>query len=427
MTISSDKAVDKIKQLLTGDNLNAFINNISPVSTDQKSLPPQVPHLKSLKQEAIQKRISLLKEQNKWQPDYLVRELADYNPEDLKGNIENFIGFTAVPTGVVGPLRINGTAARGDFYIPFATSEGALIASYSRGAYLASLAGGVSSICLSEGVQRTPTFKFKNFAELSEFIVWLMPEINHFKDIVKLHTSHGSLIDSKINIDGNQLTLIFDFNTADAAGQNMVTICTDAICRYIIENTPVKPDYWLVEGNLSGDKKASAVSLTSVRGKKVTAEVLIPGSLLEKHWKISPDKICSAWQTAIVNGIQSGSIGVNFHFSNCIAAIFLACGQDVATVSEAAVGTTRFEVNNDRDLYACVTLPNLIVGTVGGGTILPTMNECLKLLDCAGTGKGIKFAEICAAAALCGELSICASIASGDFARAHSLFGRKKK
>jgi hydroxymethylglutaryl-CoA reductase (NADPH) len=104
----------------------------------------------------------------------------------------------------------------------------------------------------------------------------------------------------------------------------------------------------------------------------------------------------------------------------------MACGQDVATISEASIGTTRCNLTSNGDLYICVTLPNLIVGTVGGGTRFPTQKECLELIDCYGNGKARKFAEICSATALCGELSLIASMAANDFARAHRLFGRKK-
>lgn len=104
----------------------------------------------------------------------------------------------------------------------------------------------------------------------------------------------------------------------------------------------------------------------------------------------------------------------------------MATGQDVACVSEAYVGITRMEVNKKGDLYVSVTLPSLTVGTVGGGTGLPSQQECLQLIGCAGQGTARKFAEICGATVLAGELSIAAAIANGNFSKAHRLFGRKK-
>lgn len=164
----------------------------------------------------------------------------------------------------------------------------------------------------------------------------------------------------------------------------------------------------------------------SVRGKKVTAEAVIKKEAVTKILNCSVNEMLNAWKIAVINGIQSGSIGVNCHFANCLAALFIACGQDVATISEASIGTTRCDLSTENDLYICVTLPNLIVGTVGGGTRFPTQKECLEMIDCFGNNKARKFAEICAATALCGEISLIASMASNDFARAHRLFGRKK-
>lgn len=148
--------------------------------------------------------------------------------------------------------------------------------------------------------------------------------------------------------------------------------------------------------------------------------------IVKKVLRSTPEEISKYWLTSSICSIESGSIGIQGHFANGLAAIFIACGQDVACVAESFVGVTRMEVNEDGDLYISVTLPSLVVGTVGGGTWLPTQKECLEMIDCSGNGKARKFAEICAATVLCGELSISASIASGDFAKAHKLFGRKK-
>jgi hydroxymethylglutaryl-CoA reductase (NADPH) len=133
------------------------------------------------------------------------------------------------------------------------------------------------------------------------------------------------------------------------------------------------------------------------------------------------------WRSSTIGIIQSGAIGAQGHYANGLTALFIATGQDVACVAEAATGITRMEQNKDGSLYACVTLPNLIVGTVGGGTSLPTQRECLELMDCYGTGKARKFAEICGAVVLAGELSIAAALSAGHFSSAHKKFGRKKK
>jgi len=346
--------------------------------------------------------------------------------EQLNGNIENYIGMSMVPTGVIGPLRVIGSAADGDYYVPLATSEGALVASYHRGAKACFMAGGATSICLVEGVQRSPLFKFKNIAELGQFLIWLLPQLEEFEKIVGRTSRFASLTDMQTNIEGNQLILTFEYHTGDASGQNMVTMCTDAICHYIIENTPVQPACWFIESNYSGDKKATSRSFSNVRGKKVTAEITLSEKIVNEVLKTTPKSMAAYWQSSTLGTIQSGAIGAQGHYANGLAALFLATGQDVACISEASIGITRMEVNASGDLYASVTLPNLIVGTVGGGTGLPTQKECLELMDCYGQGNARKYAEICGALILAGELSIAAALSAGHFTSAHKKFGRKK-
>ncbi|HEX8547918.1 MAG TPA: hydroxymethylglutaryl-CoA reductase [Cytophagaceae bacterium] len=348
------------------------------------------------------------------------------NPKLLEGNIENYIGMTQIPTGVIGPLNVLGSVANGDFYVPLATSEGALVASYHRGAKASRLCGGITSACLVEGVQRSPVFKFNHLGDLGVFLTWILQQLDEFKTITERHSRYAKLIDMKLNIEGNHLTLTFEFHTGDAAGQNMVTLCTDGICKYIIEHAPIKPLFWFIEGNCSGDKKATSLSFVNVRGKKVTAEVALSKEVVSGVLKTTPQAMAEYWLTSTVGVIQSGAIGAQGHFANGLAALFLATGQDVACISEASVGITRMEMTSDGGLYACVTLPNLIVGTVGGGTCLPTQRECLEMIDCFGEGKSRKFAEICGALVLAGELSIAAALSAGHFSSAHQKFGRKK-
>jgi hydroxymethylglutaryl-CoA reductase (NADPH) len=358
--------------------------------------------------------------------EYLTGKKAFTDIESLHGNIENYIGMSQIPTGVIGPLHIIGTEARGDFYVPLATSEGVLVASYDRGAKATRMAGGISSICLLEGVQRSPVFKFDSIADVGAFLMWVLNQIDQFKVIIGQTSRFAQLSDMKTSIEGNHIIFTFEYQTGDAAGQNMVTLCTDAICQYIVANSPVKPVYWFVEGNYSGDKKATALSFSNVRGKKVTAEVILPRNIVESVLKTTPEAMANYWITSTCGVIQSGAIGAQGHVANGLCALFIATGQDAACTAEAAVGITRMELNKDGGLYACVTLPNLIVGTVGGGTGLPTQRECLELLDCYGAGKARKFAEICAATALAGEISIAAALSAGHFSAAHKKFGRKK-
>jgi hydroxymethylglutaryl-CoA reductase (NADPH) len=239
-------------------------------------------------------------------------------------------------------------------------------------------------------------------------------------------TQHGKLIDLRVTLEGNHVYLQFEFTTGDASGQNMATIATEAICRYIEQNTPVQPEYWFLEGNLSGDKKASSMSFLAVRGKKVSAEAVIPSHLLEKRLRTSAERMTNYWRMAAMGGVMSGSMGVHGHYANGLAALYLATGQDVACVAESAVGVTRFETNRDGDLYASVTLPDIMVGTVGGGCGLPSQCEALKIMGLEGSGHAAALAEVTAALCLAGELSIIGALCSGDFARAHARLARGK-
>ncbi len=348
------------------------------------------------------------------------------DPELLKGNIENFIGMAQIPVGLAGPLLVNGTAAQGDFFVPMATTEGALIASYSRGMKATRLSGGITSVCLVEGVQRCPFFKFDNIGTVGVFIKWIHDHMDEFPKIVSQVSNYAKLTDFKTNVEGNSVILTFEFQTGDAAGQNMVTICTDQICKYILTNFDIEPLEWYIESNYAGDKKATAVSFSNVRGKKVTSEVVLPREIVNKVLKTTPEKIAKYWQSSTLGVIQSGAIGAHGHVANGLTAMFIACGQDVACISESAIGLTRMETNANGDLYVSVTLPSLIVGTIGGGTHLPTQNECLEMMDCAGVGKARKFAEICCAVALAGEISIASAMSVDHFTKAHKNLGRKK-
>jgi len=424
MTTTSKKA----KKLL-----NLF-NGLSPLNEIMDELKPEtgifddvlLPKPTSWDAKSVEKRRSFIEELTGKKLNYLRKDNGFPSPESFRGNIENYIGMTCVPTGIIGPLHIKGTEAKGDFFVPLATSEGALIASYHRGAKATRLSGGISCVCLTEGVQRTPLFRFITLSEVGLFLRWILESIELLKKIVSENSKHAILDDVRINIEGNNVLLIFEYTTGDASGQNMVTFCTEAVCKYIIHHTPVKPQYWFIESNYSGDKKATAVSFTNVRGKKVTAEVVVKRDIAKKILFAEPKEIYQYWLSSSVSAVQSVSIGIQGHFANALTAIFMACGQDVACVSEAYVGITRMEVTESHDLYVAVTLPSLMVGTVGGGTELPTQKECLELIGCSGNGKARKFAEICGATVLAGELSIAAAIASGNFSKAHKLFGRKK-
>jgi len=252
-----------------------------------------------------------------------------------------------------------------------------------------------------------------------------MEQFDRLKQEAEKTTRHGRLIDVKPHLEGNRVYLTCEFMTGDAAGQNMTTIATQAICQFIVEQSPVKPVTWFLESNFSGDKKASSLSFVSVRGKKVSAEVDIPFEQVEQYLHTTAECLFHYWQVSALGGVMSGAIGVQGHYANGLAALYLATGQDVACVAESSVGITRMSLRQ-RSLYVAVTLPNIIVGTVGGGTRLPSQNVGLRMLGVNGEGNAPAFAELCAAVCLAGELSLMGAICAGQFSQAHQKFARGK-
>ena len=349
----------------------------------------------------------------------------DYSP--YQGNVENFIGLLRMPLGLAGPLRVNGLAAKGDYWIPLATTEAALVASYHRGCRVITTAGGCSAMVLYESLSRAPAFVFETAGDACRFVVWAMARFGDFQETASTTTSHGQLVDIGCTVEGNHVYLNFEFTTGDASGQNMVTLATQAVCDLILAESPVPPLRYYVESNLSGDKKASARAFTSARGKKVTAEVKLTGDLISKLLHTTPEAMADYWRMSAIGGVLSGTLGIQGHFANGLAALYLATGQDAACVAESATGVTRFEVTPEGGLYASVTLPGIMVGTVGGGTGLPTQNACLQLMGLAGDGKSRALAEVCAGLLLAGELSIIAALSAGHFSRAHRKLARTRK
>jgi hydroxymethylglutaryl-CoA reductase (NADPH) len=341
-------------------------------------------------------------------------------------NIENCIGTLKVPIGAAGPLRVNGLFANGDYYLPLATTEAALVASYARGAALITQAGGCTSLVLNDTMTRAPGFVFETLGEAAQFVMWLNANYEVLKAVADTTSRHGRLQDMRVTVEGNHVYVNFDYVTGNASGQNMVTIATDAIMAHIRDHSPIQPKQAFIEANLSGDKKASSLSFLSARGKKVTAEVTIAAELVRRTLHCEASLIVDYCRMAALGGVMSGTMGVQGHFANGLAALYLATGQDVACVAESSVGITRLELNDNGDLYACVTLPNIIVGTVGGGTGLPSQAAALKIMGVSGDNSALALAEICAATCLAGELSIMGALCAGEFASAHQRLARGK-
>jgi hydroxymethylglutaryl-CoA reductase (NADPH) len=422
MPVSKRIAGDILESIRLRTADTTFSARLAPRPPGEDPLPPSVPR-DSAQALRIEERRAFLAGIGAPMP-VLTGEKTIRSEDGFRGNIENFIGLAQLPVGLIGPLRINGLHAHGDFYIPLATSEGALVASHARGAAAISKSGGARAACLMERVTRAPHFHFKDMVEAGRFVAFALDSFPRLQEIAAQTTRYGRLEDMRVHWEGNLVYLLCDFSTGEASGQNMVTVATQEVASHLAENAPFRPDFWTVESNFSGDKKASVQAFQYVRGKLAMAEVELPREVVEEVLRTSPEAMVDYWKGAVVAASHAGTIGCQGQYANGLTALFLACGQDVACVAEAAVGTTRFEVTGAGSLYASVYLPNLIVGTVGGGTRLPTARECLNLLGCAGEGSAPRLAEIAAVLALAGELSLSAAITSDHFTQAHASLGR---
>src|SRR3954468_15906034 len=103
-----------------------------------------------------------------------------FDPGLLPGNIENFVGVAQVPIGIAGPLLIDGEHAQGEFYVPMATTEGTLVASYNRGMRLLTECGGVKTTVVDDHMQRAPVFILEDGLRARVFGEWVG---EHFADV----------------------------------------------------------------------------------------------------------------------------------------------------------------------------------------------------------------------------------------------------
>lgn len=359
-------------------------------------------------------------------------ELRNYtiDPEPIsQRNIENMIGAVQVPVGIAGPLRVNGEHAKGDFFVPLATTEGALVASASRGCKAITSSGGATVRILKDEMTRAPVFRVRGIVEARRVTEWVSKSENleNLRAAVKETTKHGDLLRIDPYVVGDSIYLRCAFDTKDALGMNMVTIATDRLADIIQEALNIT--MVALSGNMCADKKPAAINLIEGRGKSVVAEAILQRSIVEEELKTTSEMITEVhYRKNIMGSIKAGALGFNAHAANIVAAIFIATGQDVAHVVEGANAITSFQMRGE-EVYASVTMPSLQVGTVGGGTRVEPQKECLSILGVAGGGdppgaNAKKFAEIICSAVLAGEISLVAALAARHLARAHATLGR---
>ncbi|MEZ5502028.1 MAG: hydroxymethylglutaryl-CoA reductase [Halioglobus sp.] len=354
-----------------------------------------------------------------------------FDPAVMSGNIENMFGVAQVPIGVAGPLLVNGEHAKGEFFVPMATVEGTMLASYNRGMRVIRESGGVITTVSGESMQRAPVFVFPSAREARDFGLWLEENFERIKAVAEGTTSVGKLREIEHYHAHNMVFTRFDYSTGDAAGQNMTSKATFVACEWV--NKEYKGiSHYLLSGNFDTEKKTSSVNLLKGRGRRVTAEITIPRDVMIQNLRISPQQMHYGQGISTLSAFLTNSSNNAAHPANGLAALYLATGQDIANIGESNQCTTYNKVTRAGDYYFSITLPALIVATYGGGTALPTQRECLQIMDCFGPGKALKLAEIAAALALAGELSLGAAAKidretrTNEWVDAHERLGRNR-
>ncbi len=348
-----------------------------------------------------------------------------FDPSIVQGHIENYVGVAQVPIGVAGPLRINGEHARGDFFVPLATTEGTLVASYNRGMRLLTECGGVKTTVVESYMQRAPVFVLQDAQSARQFGHWIEENFGAIKAAAETTTRFGNLVKIQQFSIGPLRELRFNYATGDAAGQNMVGKATLAACEWIKKNYPVDVKY-LLSGNMETDKKHSKINMLLTRGKRVVAEAAVRNETLKEIMGVSTNELFAARQISNVGAFLAGSANNIAHAANGLTAMFIATGQDVADIAESHAAVGYNQLLDDGNLYWSITLTSLIIATHGGGTGLATQTECLDMLGCSGHGNADKFAEICAAVVLAGETSLASAVLHGNWVSSHDRLGRHR-
>ncbi|MGY6532600.1 hydroxymethylglutaryl-CoA reductase [Glycocaulis sp.] len=349
-----------------------------------------------------------------------------FDPGVTSGNIENFIGVAQVPIGLAGPLRINGEHVNEDVYVPLATTEGTLVASYNRGMRILTEAGGVKTTIHERFMQRAPVFHFNDARGARDFAGWVDTNLDGIRKAAEATSSVAKLSHIERYSVGPMLHLRFNYETGDAAGQNMCGKATLAACEWIAANHPGGARYTL-SGAMDTDKKHSQLNVLHSRGARVIAEAWIPSALLKERAGVDAATLFRARLNSFAGSVMAGSANNGMHAANGLAALFIACGQDAANIAESHTAMTFVRLEDEGETYYwSITLPALIVATFGGGTQLPTQGECLDILGCRGKGKVGRFIEICAATVLAGEISLASAVVAGDWVESHDRLGRNR-
>jgi NADP-dependent 3-hydroxy-3-methylglutaryl-CoA reductase len=351
--------------------------------------------------------------------------------EAQKINIENFIGFVRVPVGLAGPLKIQGTEeTNDDFFAPLATVEPTLVASCSRGCKAFTKCGGLRFHVLEEGMSRAPVFFFSTTGEAVAFAGRVPGLEQQFAKDAETTSRYVRLQKLTPHIIGSSVHVKFSYFCGDAVGQNMVTIATQEVCDRFMTTEVAKElgvKEFVIEGELASDKKASWGNVKEPRGVQVIAWGELSNDVCEEVLGCSTKRLYKVMMSMKEGQVRNGQFGSNVNTANVIAAMFIACGQDAASVAEASWSHLTPEYNWEaKNLKLSLFFPSLPVGVVGGGTYYPAQRASLEMLKCSGPGMKRRLAGLIVSFALALDISTCAALASGTFTQSHKKHARGK-
>ena len=342
---------------------------------------------------------------------------------EARGKVENFVGHAQVPLGVAGPLALESDEGPVEVYVPMATTEGAMVASYSRGMRLAASGAGIRTRVLRDGLSQHPMLVFADASAACAAARVCEAALEDCRAITKGITTHGALESLTTDVIGRRLLLRLVFSTGDAIGINMASRATDLCLRELARRTSA------LERHVHGqdvEKRANARAFVEGRGRSVVADCVVPREALAGLARTTPEQLVAIQRSYTTGFAQLGTQNWLVQAANGLAGVFLACGQDLAYLTESATGMLDLELTSRGELYVAVTLPSLLIGTVGGGSGQGTARECLELMGCAGSGKVRRFAQILAATVLAGDLSLMAAFTANEFTAAHERLGRNR-
>lgn len=336
-------------------------------------------------------------------------------------NCENWVGSVSLPVGVAGPILLD----KREYYVPLATTEGALVASVSRGCKAIFESAGASVFVEKKGMTRAPVFECKDSAGAYDFVDFLAKNEQLIKKTAEGTSNHLEYWGHQAWVRGRYVYVRFVFDTDEAMGMNMVTIATAKISEFVTSQARgVK--LLALSSNACTDKKDNFINTVFGRGYSAQAEVILPESVVRQVFKSDFESMVKVHiQKNLIGSNVGGSLSQNAQVANVLAGIFLATGQDPAHVVEGSKAFLSLE-KVEGGLYASLTLPNLNIGSVGGGTYLPAQKESRMLIGGGGEISVMELVKVTAAACLAGELSLLAALSENKLAKAHQNLGRSK-